>query len=251
MKIERTEARHLFRTPMFRESAFIQSLCNEVGTIFATHDASRPGHFTTYFRVFTIRPQSVYPNPVIADLYALHELWHLKFQHLSADVGWLEWVRRRCDSEFQASVTSECLIYFHIPALRAVSFPHEIWMDRFATPTSGTLAAREAEVASERRRAQSAPHADDFIEFQLHNYARQNMQWCRIWGEPVGYGVYAESPAFRVVEQHLATPGWADRHAEWVDSVSLDGVPFLRQADAFRAVYDETNRLWGNQYFRR
>ncbi|MCR4312140.1 MAG: hypothetical protein NUV56_02535 [Candidatus Uhrbacteria bacterium] len=251
MKLERVPASSLFRTNLFRDSPFIRQLCEEIGEVWTTHDIVYRGHFTTYFAVISLRGDDWYENPYKSDLYVVHELVHLKNRNVDPTKSWLNWIRRRADSEFQASVTSECMIYFLIDGLRERTFDHEIWVDRFKYKRGQPFDEIKRTIEGERLRALAAPGYNDFIEWQIHSYGAQNMQWYRIWAQPVGYGPHRDKPAFRVVEEHLADPNWSERHLEWIKEVtfSLDQVPFAHQATAFQTVYDETTRLWGNQFF--
>lgn len=250
MNISRAPAIELFQSEVFRESPFVRDLCAQLGEVFVTRDTPPRGHFTAYLRVVTVRGEAQQPNPVLRDLYTLHELWHLGNAY-PGEPAWLDWVRRRVASEFEASLVSECLVYFHIPELRPLTFDHEIWVDRFLHLRARPMFAIEQALAEERRRALNAPRHDDFIEFQIHGYAAQNMQWCRVWAEPVGFGADAELPAFRAVERHVGRQGWERDHPDWLHAHSEVGVPFPRQAEAFAVVYDATMRSWGNQYLRR
>ncbi len=255
MNIFRSPIRPLFRSSLVGDSELVLGLCEELGEVYATRDLTRPGHFTSYFRVLTLREEPRFPNAILADLYTLHELWHFKFAYPLSLPGeklsWLDWVRRRVASEFQASLLSECLVYFHVPGLREHTFDHEIWVDRFLYLRDRPMHSIEQTIAGERRRALATPAYDDFIEYQIHSYGRQNMLWCRTWAEPVGTGPNADLPAFRVVEQRLAQPDWAADHADWLKQYSEGGIPFARQAEAFQAIYEGTNGQWGNQYLRR
>lgn len=250
MKIKRRQARDLFKSDIFRDSEWIAGLCEKVGELFVTDDDVPYGHFCMYFGVHDTGQNRGYSQPERSDLRTLHELTHWVLRYpITADNRWLDWVGRRTESEFSASVESECMVYFHIPGLRELVFPHHIWVDRFMHLKGKPMAAIIREIEQERRRALGHPKNDDWIEFQIHNYAMQNMAWCRIWSHPVSYGSHKGTPAFRVVEEHLNTPGWVARHQEWLDEVSNDnGLPFAWQADEYRNVVEESNRLWGNQF---
>ena len=215
-------------------------------------DATYPGgHFGTYFGALALR-QGVYKNPVIQFLYYLHELRHVQTIRYGNDRTWLEWARQIIESELMSSLTSECYVHLRVPGLREVSFQHEIWVDRFLSLTRFLpVGAVEWHIKRERLRALHDPKFNDFVERQIMNYGQQNFKWCRIWAEPVGYGVFAKQPAYRVVEEHMSSPlaRHPELHSAWLDQVSdpQSGVPFARQALAFKAVYDESNRDYGNQ----
>jgi hypothetical protein len=251
--MRRVPSGSLFQTAQFRESAFIAELCEAIGDVWVTDDAAwgRHGHFTTYFGVIVLR--AGYRDLVFHDLYVLHELWHRRTIRYQRGRSWLQWSRDLIASELDASLTSECLVYFHIPGLRARTFAHEIWVDRFLAAWSSRPIAQVAfHLQQERLRALSAPAFDDFLEHQIANYGRQNMLWARVWAGAVGVGPTPDDPAFRVVDRHLSSPDWASRHPEWIAAHSDGaGLPFAAQAAAFQPIYERSQREFGNEVLSR
>lgn len=232
-------------------NSWIEEQYLSMGPVCVTDAAYPGGHFGTYFGALPLR-QGVYKNPVIQLLYYLHELRHVQTIRYGNHRTWLEWAREIIASELVSSLTSECYVHLRVPGLRKVSFQHEIWVDRYL-PLMRFLPVSVVEwyIRRERLRALHDPKFNDFIERQIMNYGQQNFKWCRIWAEPVGYGVFAERPAYRVVEEHMSSPDARDPalHSEWLAAVTRaeDGVPFGHQADAFQAVYHESNQNYGNQ----
>lgn len=238
----------------FFDNGWIRREYFGMDSVWVTETKYPGGHFGTYFGAMDLR-LGAYKNPVIQLLYYLHELRHAQTIRYSGDHtrSWHDWQRDIIESELVSSLTSECNVYLRIPGLRAASFSHEIWVDRFL-PLLRYLPvwAVERYIRRERLRALHAPTFNDFIERQIANYRDQNFRWAHIWGEDVGYGAFADMPAFRVVEAHMASPESRNTnlHALWLEAVShpATGIPFAHQAAAFEAVYKESNKNYGNQH---
>ncbi len=244
ISVEKIAAQSLFVTSEFLSSDWVKHVLGDL-SLWITADPMPPGHFGTYFGALGRRN---YPNRWVQDLYHLHECVHAKITAYRPADDWTNWSRKMIRAEFEASITSECLAYLHIPGLRARTFAHEIWMDRFLDDK--TTPAIEGHVREERVRALNAPQFDDFLEHQIWNYCRQNIQWCRLWTSSVGYGKHADVPAFRAVEKHMHAADRDATHEAWLAEVTPeDGyvrVPFLHQADAFAPVYKRSNEEFGN-----
>lgn len=240
----------LFSTPRFRSSSWVRHLCGRAGGVFVTanEEVGQHGHFSTLFGVIVLR-HGRYSKPVLHDLYVLHELTHRATLTYLPGRSWLEWSRALIASELESSLTSECYVYLEIPGLRAETFDHEIWVDRFFDGSRMAVVWKES-VRTARLRALNTPDHDDYLEHQIQNYGRQNMQFCRIWALPVGTGTVSSASAFRVVDAHMSEPDWRDRHVGWLEEhsrLSRDGVPFQRQADEFGKVYEESVQKFGNR----
>jgi hypothetical protein len=237
-----------WRTDHFRESAWIADLVDRF--------AARPrlffrytwpdvewSHFTTWMHAIALRD---YDAPAISDLYLLHELWHVvtHTDDPTADFG--AWYRKMTTLEFEASLASEVLAYFHMPGLRADSFGFGIWADRFL---DGPLTPdRQAHIAAERIRAMRDPDPFDFAEQQIAAYARQNFRWASVWKD-----------RWREVEaagRRLTETGDLDAHVDWLEArmaprgrfgASLpDRVPFPEEAVTFAAIVAENRKVAGN-----
>lgn len=248
MIVRLVNAIDLFTTPEFRGSEWIRKLCAQVDTIWITEQSMPPGHFGTYFGATQFRS---YDNRYVADLYWLHELTHVRTLTYDPSRTWLQWSKGVIASELEASLVSECYAYVRIPGIRAKTFPHEIWADRFLkrlTPSVDPVEI-EAEIRAARLHALHAPAFDDFLEAQLANYYRQNHDWCRIWAGDVTTGPKPEKPAFRVVEEHMASDERDKTHQAWIDAHSRIGdwnAPFLQQGKAFAEIYKASNARFGN-----
>lgn len=274
--IERVPSESLFVPAMFRDEPYVLDVCRRVPELWMSRDTrlDAHGHFSSYYGLFVYREARYRNNPIIAALYALHELTHMaiferpKPQHETFN----QWSYRMITSEVEATLETECYIYYRLPELRSQTFGFDIWVDRFL----GELKSRRFRflcalynrfvpngqhnlppwVRWNLRRARleaiDRPRFGDYLEGQISNYGRrQNQAWTAIWGRPVGYGIHAKRPAFRVVEEHRARPGWMDHHPEWLAEVTdfdhpTRPIPFGHQADEFQIVYDQTIREFGN-----
>lgn len=265
MDIETRQAQDLFITDLFRQSRWIQKLCQDVGEVWVTNDPVPKGHFTVYFGVVHLR-EGWYVNLHIRDLYFLHELWHLRQLRAgyNPDTTWLDWSRKMIRQELEASLASECFVYLEIPGLRERTFPHEIWMDRFLKPKprdpleadylpSAHAPSIKDGIRKERIRAMTTPGFDDFLEEQIAGYRRQNHRFMAIWTRGVVNDEYEdpfhEMPAFRVVEEAMVSgvTGRPEDYRNWLRQVSgKGGIPFIFQADRFAKVVEESHRLFGN-----
>lgn len=256
MKLFRADWRERIEIPEVRDNPWVVSQLDGPEPVWVDLDPPNiQGHFGTFFGGLDNKQ---YENRYIGCLREIHERRHQKtipYGHTDA----YSWSKSMMHSEVESSLFSDCFIYLHVPGLREKTFQHPIWIDRFL-PLLGTMPIEqlEAHIRSERRRAMNAPEYDDTIEHQIRNYGMQNEGWCRIWGEKVGYGRYADIPAWRIVENHMAAiarmgakEAFAS-HAAWLEDVSAPHgnamVPFLHQALAFEPVYHETNRRHGNWF---
>lgn len=257
MNVERIPASELFVTDEFRGSRWIKDLCEKIGKVWTTWHPMPPGHFGTYFGAMQRRK---YDNPWVQDLYALHECTHVATLTYDPSRAWADWCRAMVRSEMEASLASECFVYLRIPALRKLTFRHEIWFDRFRPEGENVWANEvpdmERRIRKERLRALNAPNFDDYLEHQIHNYSQQNMRWCVLWSKPVGGRTpFKDDPAFRLVEAHMASPSRDAEHAAWIkeltDSDGSETAPFIRQAMEFREVYKTSGDRFGNWVFAR
>lgn len=221
IKVEKVKALDLFKTPKFRNNVWVRELCARLGSVWITPDKLAYGHFGTMFGALEAR---TYPDLIMQDLYRLHELWHLATMPRIANMKWLNWTEGLIQSEFEASMASECMVYFHIPRLRENTFAHEIWVDQFLrSPLAKKPVIQvEQKIREERTRALHSPRFNSFLEHQIQNYDRQNQEWCAIWAGNVGYGLYGDVPAFWTILQHMyGGDDLTKTHVQWLRDVTL------------------------------
>ena len=284
MQVKKIKSSELFVTAEFNDSAWIKAICDKRPEVWVTEDKIVAGHFGSFFGAMTLRSEDYLeganPRPYVHDLYHLHELRHVETLEYDASWDWLRWSKNAIDSEFAASLHSECEVYYYLRDLREKTFDHPIWNDRFAHEYVIAVQDRDerdreanirqlmAHIAKARERTMNKPKFDDFLELQVENYQKQNITWCSIWEQPVGYGPYAKWPAFAVVNEHmekLVKGRVTDKeHMDWIGrmhpSIHLAmhhqserssnphpyHVPFVLQAVEFEKVYKRSNEVYGN-----
>lgn len=233
-------------------------------------------HFSPWWGGIQLRS---YDNKLVQDLYYLHEICHATTmpygpdaQHACSDpVTFKNKIR---DNEHQASTLSEMTIYCEFPQLRAMSFQHEIFVDRFLFP-DGNLKRVDAwliqrwreepeiverEMMYARAAVLTAPSVDesDLAAFWLKRFYSQGKAWTNIWTNPKGD--YANIPVggrFREVETQMIrfreechTHGRTvalQRHVDWLQSEPVaqgTGIPFYLEAKEFCLSYLQHKLLY-------
>lgn len=230
----------LVRTPLLRESPYVADWIAR----FAAHpavfaemsdvDLEYP-HFATWFGMTYLRS---YGDPVISDLYYLHELVHAVLNRYEEAPLFTAWYRKMNGVELSASLETEGYVYLAVPGLRELSFKDEIWADRYLGAERRLGRSLRDIMRQDRYRAMSGPDPMDYCEQQIAAYARQNFEWANIWKLTEG-----GSAAYLQVEEHMrafraGTIG-VDEHAQWLHG--FGEVPFPVQAKLFSPVY------WNNK----
>lgn len=260
--------RKLWRSDVFKKSHDEGGLVHDVIDRFArlprffyvpSDEHKEAPHFAPWWGGIQLRR---YDNAAVQDLYYIHEIEHAGTMPYIKDMNRVTFKNKIRDNEHEASTLSEMTIYFDHPELRAQTFPHEIYVDRFLFP-AGDLSRPDARmmerwrtepdlVRKELMYARAAVVTsktvtmDDPVAFWLNKFANQGRQWVDIWAER--YALVEEGMIrFR---EDCAANGRApalERHLAWLRSPGLtDGtaIPFHREAAAFAAVYAENKRLY-------
>lgn len=232
--------RALLRTPLIRDSAYVASWIgrfSEYPAVFAdmtAHDLEYP-HFATWFGVTYLR---TYEDPVISDLYYLHEIVHAVRNRYEDAPLFTAWYRKMNGVEFAASLETEGYVYLEVPGLREISFKDEIWADRYLGAERRLGPSLKDIMRQDRYRAMTSPDPMDYCEQQIAAYARQNFEWANIWKLAEG-----GRAAYLVVEDHMRRfregTVTVDDHARWLEA--FGEIPFLTQARLFAPVY------WNNK----
>lgn len=236
-----TYVRSLWQTDLFRTSDYIAGWVERFArhpAVFAEMSDSELEypHFATWFGMTYLRH---YPVAAISDLYYLHEIVHATLLDYDPSALFTAWYRKMSGIELSASLETECFVYLGVPGLREISFPDEIWADRFLGGKSRLGDSLRDVVRQDRYKAMQHPDPMDWCEQQIAAYARQNFEWANIWKlESSG-----KKPAFVVVAEHMsalrARLTTIHAHVEWLHA--LGTVPFLDQARLFAPVY------WNNK----
>lgn len=178
----------LWRTPEFREShvqadgyirRWIERFAEYPRFFFTlTEPRLEKAHFAPWWNGIGTR---VYENPVINDLFYLHEIAHACMLVYDATMSWESWASKMADNEMLASLESESLAYFALPGLRGRGFEGEIWADRFLDGPSDAAvsSAHRSFMLMERYRARLRP--DDALERRIAAYREENDAWALIW----------------------------------------------------------------------
>jgi len=229
--------RSLWRTDLVRRSAYVDEWVQQVArhpAVFAEMsdmELEYP-HFATWFGMTYRRS---YADPVISDLYYLHEIIHSALLTYRSGLPFTAWYRKMTSLELSASLETECFVYLATPGLRDASFKDEIWADRFLGGQSRLGDSLRDVVRQDRYKAMQHPDPMDYCEQQIAAYARQNFEWANGWKLDVAPG----RAAYQEVEEHMA--GFRagdvsiDRHVEWL--CQFGEVPFPAQARLFAPIY--------------
>ena len=120
-------------------------------------DRLERAHFCSWWGVTMNR---TYDNPAIEDLYRLHEMFHAAFMPYFPGIGFDAFHRKMEDNELKASVCSEIRVYFELPHLREIAFPHPIYADRFLSDPVDADAVAQEQAGRDRNAAGSAARRD-------------------------------------------------------------------------------------------
>lgn len=214
----------------------------------STNDKLERAHFSTWWNVILLRD---YDNPIIHDLYLLHEMCHAASMPYLGVVGREAFDEKMQRNELEASVLSEVAVYFEMPGLREASFDHAIYADRFLD--NGDLrklwranrnVAYETIRTMRRHVMVSKAEADmDLAEKWIRRFADQNAAYMVVWGD-----------RYREVEEHMEefqvlasvdNVAATAYHKRWLESLiaadPIDGIPFREEAELFSPFY------WSNK----
>ncbi len=226
-------------------------------------------HFSPWWSGIQLRS---YDNSLVQDLYYLHEICHAATMPYGPDIHHactdpVTFKNKIRDNEHEASTFSEMTIYCEFPQLRALSFQHEIFVDRFLFPTldkdqvNAKMIQRwreepeivEKELMYARAAVLTAPKVDesDLAAFWLKRFYSQGRAWTNIWTNPKSE--YSDIPLggrFREVESamiefrdncHLIGRQAAlEKHLDWLSSSQITqgtDIPFYAEAKAFCESY--------------
>lgn len=213
-----------------------------------TNDHLERAHFSTWWNVIILRE---YDNPIIHDLYYLHEMAHAASMPYFGLVGKAAFDEKMQRNELEASVLSEIAVYFEMPGLREASFEHEIYADRFLNDGNIVKLWRaNREVAYETLRTMrrhvmvSKPeHQMDIAEIWIRRFAEQNAAYAITWADR-----YKEVEEQMSEFQLLSSIDWKDGaafHKRWLEARMAedpkDGIPFREEAELFSPFY------WSNK----
>jgi hypothetical protein len=238
-----------------REKGFVYSIVDQLAALprlfcEASNDRLERAHFSTWWGAMMHRDD--YTNPVIHDLYWLHEFYHAAFMPYIPGIGHVAHNEKMVRNELEASVLSEIQVYFEMPGLREVSFPHPIYADRYLTdPDMHALWRHNKQVAIEMLRMQrrnvmvSKPeHEMDMTERWIRKFAEQNAAYALVWADRYGE-IEQRMYDFQLTVLKLGRREAIVRHRDWLEAEcggdSIDHVPFRQEAELATGFY------WANK----
>lgn len=249
----------LWKSDIFREShrsgGFIAKQVERFAylpRLFAdmSNERLEKAHFSTWWNVIMRRD---YDNAVVSDLYYLHEMTHAATMPYFQDIGRQAFDEKMQRNELEASVLSEIAIYLEMPELRAKSFPHAIYADRFLNdPQMAAIWKVNHKVALETLRflrrdvmVSKPTEAMDLTEQWIRRFAEQNRVYSVVWAD-----------RYREIERQMALliRGVAvsemrreaiTLYRHWLEGEAAkdgaDNVPFRQEAELFAPFY------WSNK----
>lgn len=225
----------------YRTSPLMELFCANP-RIFCDYTDSSIEHTHFYAWMNIIPHRDYYSNPVIHDLYLIHEYFHTVYMTYKDNApGYLEWSEKILNNELLASCFSEVVVYKIMPGLREVSFPFEIWYDSLKDQLDnmGDMQAKHF-ILEQRQSAYFKPKNE--IEKEISLYYLSNLEWLGIWKEnyPVLESIVAKSKELPNSEQGAYL-------LEKLSKYSTDGIPFKEEAILFKNRLEEIKHALQNK----
>ncbi len=254
--------RKLWKTDLFRQShdagGFIAKVVDEYAALprffFESSDKElETSHFSTWWSGIQLRQ---YDNDTIHDLYYLHEMKHAGDMKFAAGLEFENFKNKMQNNELEASVCSEIRAYFEMPGLRKMSFPYEIYADRFlADPkTQQRWAANPERLMDElklyRRNVLTSQSPQDKVEYWIRKFASQNEAWAHIWSHHYDL---VEQAMVRLRDRCEAgdRAGAIRDHLKWLlsDEIAKGGdIPFPGEAKAMAGIYWLNKAVYADEF---
>ena len=198
-----------------------------------TEPAVERSSFTPWMNAIAHRH---YENNYIHDLYLLHELSHIATMRYGVASNWVDFQRNIMLNEFNASFSSEILVYLEFPHIREKTFSHPIYVDRYLPKLRlKPLVEWVSVITQERMRVMQSPNPFDFLEQQIADYAEMNREWCRIWAKD-----------WRIVENHMVNCHTGKDHLSWLTEHSVRLIPFYENAVRYKSAMVPHYEKFGN-----
>lgn len=254
--------RSLWKTDIFRNSHEKQGFIHHNVEQFAwlprlfcemSNDHLERSHFATWWGALTHRDD--YTNPYVHDLYWLHEFYHAAHMPYVPGIGKIAFDDKMQRNELEASVTSEIQVYFELPELRALSFDHPIYADRFLDdPDMQALWKTNRPVAVETIRSQrrdvmvSKPeHQMDLTERWIRRFAEQNAVYSITWTDRY-LDIEKRMQALQVGTASGFRKEALMLHQRWIENEAAkdatDNIPFRQEAELFAPFYWANKELY-------
>ncbi len=212
-----------------------------------SNDPLERAHFCTWWGVIMLRKD--YTNPIIHDLYLLHEIVHAGTMPYSANIGPETFFEKMTNNELWASVVSEISVYFELGrALRDASFSQPIYADRYLSdPDMQRLWLHDREgtlntfcVARREVMLSKPEHLMDFSEKWIRRFADQNRIFAIVWKD--GYPeIERHMTAFQQMTITHGRESALKMHVAWLEQQTnkdpVDHIPFRQEAELFTPFY--------------
>lgn len=258
--------RELMTDPRHGYAALLDKAAAQPWWLYPIEQPYERRHFSVWFGQAIA--QRTYANPVIHDLYILHDMLHgLTFvdDPTSTETAWRERMR---SNEILVSLETEALIYHRVPSLRAVSFDHPIAVDQWSDPSARALLnerLRRHEAALRADPAEIALAAARPAHWPLPHpvtapWSAEDLWWQRrmithhpdtgvVWEhwitryEDESRRFYdAWAPHWREVETERAAFNALCAQGDWKEAVRRREQQWERRADANGVPYGDTAR---------
>lgn len=200
-------------------------------------------HFSTWWGGIPFRK---YDNPYIHDLYLIHEMSHAGEMVYVPHMTFENFLRKMTDNELHASVVSEVQIYFEIPGLRKLTFPHTIYADRFLEDKAFVERYKKdknrgfEEMKIRRRNTMMDTKPSSTADFWIHRFYNQNAAWGACWAQSYD-DVEIAMAKLRDGVHNGDSEAAMTRFLLWLHTKTTNDIPFEVEAKAFAGVY------WANR----
>lgn len=252
----------LWQTELFQKAhttpgSYVRGVVDEFAylpRLFAesSNDQLERAHFSTWWGVIMLRDD--YTNPYIHDLYLLHEMYHAGKMPYIPGISRDAFAEKMQRNELEASVMSEIQVYFEMPELRALSFPHPIYADQFlendymvALWKQNRSVARETIRSIRRDIMTSKPeHLMSLAEIWVRKFTDQNTIWALIWTARYSEVEYRMAELQRMAADSRALA--LSNHIDWLNRECaqdpIDNVPFRPEAENFEPFVAANKRAY-------
>lgn len=232
----------LFRTELVKNAAItpgntIYNLVQKLSKrpLFVDHppegDTLHRENFTAYWGVSNAR-RYINPNPIINDLYYIHELSHILEMPYDTTLSFEEWRHKMTYHEKEITFLTEFAIHFEFPEIRKLMNFDSIYADKYLNdPKIQELYKKDPKAVfkiifdeKERIQEHSSPNNLTADEFRSWFYGRTMEVWAAVYGK-VSHNIETHMKAY--YEKLKVDPKSAvEFHLKWLKSKTKQGVTF-------------------------
>ena len=177
-------------------------------------------NFYSWLNVLPLRT-GCYTNPYIADLYLVHELFHI-VNKVTGFHDIQSWADNKIAEEFEASLFSEMSVYDNGIFSRKNTFSFPILWDETMLDGANSRNYRRSVMVRQD------PKTD--AQKLLVEYVETNWAWCRVWGT---YARETEWHMDRLAREAVSL----EEHVEWLKKAMGEGdIPFISGVKEFHKI---------------